>query len=61
MLLVALVGFYLLAFLGARGVSAGRVFAWPWSFSLVNAASGLAFARFLRGEKQVIWRPREGA
>lgn len=37
-----------------------RVCALPSYFVLVNIASGLAFWRFLKGEKQVLWKPRTG-
>jgi hypothetical protein len=29
-------------------------------FALLNAASAVAFARFVRGQKQVLWQPRTG-
>ena len=37
-----------------------RVIALPSYFVLVNLASGIAFWRFLKGEKQVLWKPRTG-
>lgn len=37
-----------------------RIGALPSYFVLVNVASGLAFLRFLKGEKQVLWKPRTG-
>lgn len=37
-----------------------RVCALPSYFVLVNIASGIAFWRFLKGEKQVLWKPRTG-
>lgn len=37
-----------------------RIGALPSYFVLVNVASGLAFWRFLKGEKQVLWKPRTG-
>nr|WP_198683474.1 glycosyltransferase family 2 protein [Peristeroidobacter agariperforans] len=37
-----------------------RIGALPSYFVLVNMASGLAFWRFLKGEKQVLWKPRTG-
>lgn len=40
-----------------RGFAVPRYF---YYFVLVNWASAVAFARFLRGEKQVIWQPRTG-
>jgi len=33
----------------------------PFYFCLVNIAAAEAFLRFLKGEKQVIWKPREGS
>ena len=53
--------FYLLAAAGGMGWSRNRLSAWPWYFTLVNAASGVAFVRFIRGHKQVLWQPRHGA
>ena len=52
--------------LSARGgrwsrILRSRICALPWYFVLVNAASGVAFSRFLRGHKQVLWQPRHGA
>ena len=53
--------FYLVALIGAVVRSPGSVLGVPWYFVLVNLASGKAFWKFLRGEKQVIWQPRVGA
>ena len=33
----------------------------PFYFCLINVAAGEALARFLRGERQVLWTPRKGA
>ncbi len=33
----------------------------PFYFCLVNVAAGAALARFVRGERQVLWTPRKGA
>ena len=59
-ILILQLAFYLCAAAGASAVSRSRIFAWPWYFVLVNLASGAAFVRFFRGEKQVLWVPREG-
>ncbi len=53
--------FYLLAAAGGMGWSKSRLCAWPWYFVLVNGASGMAFFRFIRGHKQILWQPRHGA
>ena len=52
--------FYLLALLGhaLRGRRAPRPLSLAYYLCVVNAASGLAFLRFLRGRKQVLWQPR---
>jgi len=55
--------FYGLALAGRvcekRGVSPGLLYV-PYYFCLVNVAAGHALVRFLRGEKQVLWKPRTG-
>ena len=33
----------------------------PFYFCLINVAAGEALARFIRGERQVLWTPRKGA
>jgi cellulose synthase/poly-beta-1,6-N-acetylglucosamine synthase-like glycosyltransferase len=50
--------FYLLALLGFVGFSLPPVMAFPYYLCLLNAAAGTAWVRFLRGEKQVTWKPR---
>jgi cellulose synthase/poly-beta-1,6-N-acetylglucosamine synthase-like glycosyltransferase len=40
-----------------RGIGLAR---YCYYFLLLNWASAVAFARFLRGEKQVLWQPRTG-
>jgi cellulose synthase/poly-beta-1,6-N-acetylglucosamine synthase-like glycosyltransferase len=58
-LLVLQVLFWIAVWLGARGVnSQGARLA--YYFALLNAASAVAFVRFLRGQKQVLWQPRTG-
>ena len=52
---------YALAAAGGLGLSHSRVCALTWYFVLVNVATGVAFLRFLRGHKQVLWQPRHGA
>jgi cellulose synthase/poly-beta-1,6-N-acetylglucosamine synthase-like glycosyltransferase len=43
--------------LSLRGVGLAR---YSYYFVLLNWASAVAFTRFLRGEKQVVWQPRTG-
>jgi cellulose synthase/poly-beta-1,6-N-acetylglucosamine synthase-like glycosyltransferase len=55
--------FYGIAYLGLLRGLKGIWFKFayfPYYFSLLNIAAGHAFVKFLRGEKQVIWRPRVG-
>jgi cellulose synthase/poly-beta-1,6-N-acetylglucosamine synthase-like glycosyltransferase len=55
--------FYLLAWLGYHAEGRGknpRYLALPYYFTLLNLASLHAVWRYLKGEKQVIWKPREG-
>lgn len=55
--------FYFLAWLGYRSEGRGdspRYLALPYYFTLLNLASLHAAWRYLKGEKQVIWKPREG-
>lgn len=57
------VGFYLLAGIGHVAMARGLKFApvtLPYYFSLLNLACLHAFARFVRGQKQVLWQPRGG-
>jgi cellulose synthase/poly-beta-1,6-N-acetylglucosamine synthase-like glycosyltransferase len=52
-----------LVYLVLRGPSSVRGFSlarYCYYFLLLNLASAVAFARFLRGEKQVLWQPRIG-
>jgi len=52
-----------LFWIAAWGGSRGSRFAparLAYYFVLVNAASAVAFVRFMRGEKQVLWQPRLG-
>ena len=52
-----------LAYLVLRGPSSVRGFGlarYCYYFLLLNLASAVAFGRFLRGEKQVLWQPRTG-
>lgn len=50
----------LAAYAGVRGGGAGRLSRLCYYFVLLNSASALAAARFLRGERMVIWQPRTG-
>ena len=53
----------LLAYLALRGPQSLRGFGlarYCYYFLLLNWASAVAFVRFLRGQKQVLWQPRIG-
>ncbi len=50
----------LLAALGPREVREFGPIRYVFYFLLLNWASAVAFGRFLRGEKQVLWQPRTG-
>ena len=53
----------LLAYLALRGPGRLRGFSlarYCYYFLLLNLASAVAFVRFMRGEKQVVWQPRTG-
>jgi cellulose synthase/poly-beta-1,6-N-acetylglucosamine synthase-like glycosyltransferase len=53
----------LLAYLAFRGPGALRRIAlarYCYYFLLLNWASAVAFVRFMRGERQVVWQPRTG-
>lgn len=55
--------FYGVAYVGLSMEPKGTWFKFtylPYYFSLVNIAAGHAFVKFLKGEKQVIWKPRVG-
>jgi glycosyltransferase involved in cell wall biosynthesis len=55
--------FYFLAWFGYYSEGKGsspRYLALPYYFTLLNLASMHAVWRYLKGEKQVIWKPREG-
>ena len=55
--------FYLMAWLGYRsegGEDSPRYLSLPYYFTLLNLASLHATWRYLKGDKQVIWKPREG-
>lgn len=58
--MVAQAAFWLFALVGARP-GAGRLTGWPYYFGMINWAAAVAFMRFVRGEKQVLWQPRGGA
>jgi cellulose synthase/poly-beta-1,6-N-acetylglucosamine synthase-like glycosyltransferase len=62
-LLAAQVAGYLFAAIGwaAQGRIRFRPVFVPFYFCLINAAAGAALVRFLRGERQVLWTPRQGA
>jgi cellulose synthase/poly-beta-1,6-N-acetylglucosamine synthase-like glycosyltransferase len=53
----------LLALVAAYGPRRLRAFSparYCYYFLLLNCASAIAFARFVRGDKQVLWQPRTG-
>lgn len=53
--------FYLLAYMGYKNPSLNNVvFSAPYYFCLVNLACIFALYRFIRKEKIVTWKPREG-
>ena len=55
--------FYSIAIVGAlvHKRLKGGVLLSPFYFCLINFAAGVAFWKFLNGERQVIWTPRKGA
>ena len=63
---IALLGQVLIYGLAIAGSLVGRldkapkVIVWPNYFVLLNVASGVAFWRFINGQKQVLWKPRTG-
>jgi cellulose synthase/poly-beta-1,6-N-acetylglucosamine synthase-like glycosyltransferase len=58
-LALAQVALALAAWMGSRGWK-WRPLRFAWYFVLLNAASAVAFVRFLRGQKQALWQPRTG-
>jgi len=48
------------AMAGVRGVGQFAGARYSYYFFLLNWASGVAFVRFVRGQKQVLWQPRVG-
>lgn len=63
MILAAQIIFYMLAIRGRSYQQKQHnpvYFALPYYFTLLNIACMHAFWRFLKGEKQVIWKPRVG-
>jgi cellulose synthase/poly-beta-1,6-N-acetylglucosamine synthase-like glycosyltransferase len=53
-------GLALLAACGPRRLRGIGLARYSYYFLLLNWTSAVAFARFLRGEKQVLWQPRTG-
>jgi cellulose synthase/poly-beta-1,6-N-acetylglucosamine synthase-like glycosyltransferase len=51
--------FWIAVWLGASGAKS-QVARLAYYFALLNTASAVAFVRFLRGQKQVLWQPRTG-
>jgi cellulose synthase/poly-beta-1,6-N-acetylglucosamine synthase-like glycosyltransferase len=63
LLLMGQITFYFLAWVGKRNLGKKDNPAYlslPYYFSLLNIACMHATWRYLKGEKQVIWKPREG-
>jgi hypothetical protein len=50
----------LLARSGRHSVAGMELPVYCQYFALLNWASAVAFFRFLRGEKKVLWQPRQG-
>lgn len=48
------------ASLGPRALGASALGRYCYYFALLNWASAVAFTRFVRGQKQVLWQPRTG-
>jgi cellulose synthase/poly-beta-1,6-N-acetylglucosamine synthase-like glycosyltransferase len=62
-LLCGQIAFYLLAWIGKLNLGKKNspvYLSLPYYFSLLNVACMHATWRYLKGEKQVIWKPREG-
>jgi cellulose synthase/poly-beta-1,6-N-acetylglucosamine synthase-like glycosyltransferase len=54
-------GFFVaVSLLGPRAIADTALGRYCFYFALLNWASAVAFVRFLRGEKQVLWQPRIG-
>lgn len=56
----AQIAFYSLALIATSIKSPPAMLSLPYYFTLVNAASGIALWKFLRGKKQIVWQPRLG-
>jgi cellulose synthase/poly-beta-1,6-N-acetylglucosamine synthase-like glycosyltransferase len=52
--------FVLAAFVGPRALGQSALGRYCFYFALLNWASAVAFLRFIRGQKQVLWQPRTG-
>ncbi|MBB6091632.1 cellulose synthase/poly-beta-1,6-N-acetylglucosamine synthase-like glycosyltransferase [Povalibacter uvarum] len=48
------------ALIGPRAIGQSALGRYCFYFALLNWASAVAFTRFLRGQKQVLWQPRVG-
>lgn len=48
------------ALIGPRALGQSSLGRYCFYFALLNWASAVAFTRFLRGQKQVLWQPRTG-
>lgn len=52
--------FVLAALVGPRALGQSALGRYCFYFALLNWASAVAFLRFIRGQKQVLWQPRTG-
>lgn len=52
--------FVLAACVGPRALGQSALGRYCFYFALLNWASAVAFVRFIRGQKQVLWQPRTG-
>jgi cellulose synthase/poly-beta-1,6-N-acetylglucosamine synthase-like glycosyltransferase len=57
---VVFVLFVLAAVAGPRALGQSALGRYCFYFALLNWASAVAFVRFIRGQKQVLWQPRTG-
>jgi hypothetical protein len=58
--LLVQIAFYLLAFYGNNNADNNKWVGLAHYFCLINFAAAIASLRFLKGEKIVIWKPRQG-
>jgi cellulose synthase/poly-beta-1,6-N-acetylglucosamine synthase-like glycosyltransferase len=61
LLMAGQLGFYVCALLGYKlGEKGPKLFGIPYYFCLINIACAFAAYKYFRGEKIVLWKPREG-